>query len=297
MEWERRALTRRFQDMQKVIDIHVHMQPLEMMKPACRELIRAQTRDFEKVLELASDPRKFVAFLDQQGIERAGIINYVAPVVMGFTEEVNDWAAAYARDFRDRLIPFGSVDPTTVKDAAAAMARIINQLKLPALKLHPPHQLFYPNQYRDGLRPLEIIYRRAEEARLPIMIHTGTSVFAGARNKFADPIYVDDVGVDFPNLPIIIAHGGRPLWGETAVFLLRRHKHFYMDISSIPPQNLLSYFPRLEDLADRVLWGSDWPGPRVPGMRENLERFCQLPLSAAAKQKILYDNAARLFGL
>jgi len=70
-----------------------------------------------------------------------------------------------------------------------------------------------------------------------------------------------------------------------------------MDISSIPPQNLLEYFPRLEQLAEKVLWGSDWPGPRVPGMGANLERFCRLPLSEPAKQRILYDNAARLFGL
>jgi predicted TIM-barrel fold metal-dependent hydrolase len=59
----------------------------------------------------------------------------------------------------------------------------------------------------------------------------------------------------------------------------------------------LQYFPRLEELSDKVLWGSDWPGPRVPGMRTNLDRFCQLPLSAEAKQRILYDNAVKLFGL
>lgn len=283
--------------MQKVIDIHVHMQPLEMMKPACIAVMRSQQQDFDRILELAGDPRKFVALLDREGIERAGIINYVSPVVMGFTEEVNDWAAAYTRDFRDRLLPFGSLDPTSARDPAAAMARIINDLKLPALKLHPPHQLFYPNQYRDGLASLETIYRMAEEARLPVMIHTGTSVFPGARNKYADPIYVDDVAVDFPHLPIIIAHGGRPLWTETAAFLLRRHANVYMDISSIPPQNLLEYFPRLEQLADKVLWGSDWPGPRVPGMGANLERFCRLPLSEPAKHRILYDNAVDLFGL
>ncbi len=283
--------------MQRVIDIHVHMQPLEMMKPDCLAVMRAKQKDFERILELTRDPRKFVALLDAAGIERAGIINYVAPVVMGFTEEVNVWAAAYARDFRDRLLPFASLDPTTVKDAAASMNRIVNELRLPALKLHPPHQLFYPNQYRDGLKPLEIIYRQAEQARLPVMIHTGTSVFPGARNKFADPIFVDDVAVDFPNLPIIIAHGGRPLWMDTAVFLVRRHLNVWMDVSSSPPQNLLEYFPRLEAIADKVLWGSDWPGPGVPGMKNNLDRFCQLPLSADATRKILYDNAARLFGL
>lgn len=283
--------------MQKVIDIHVHMQPLARMKPECRELIRRTQPDFDTILELVNDPAKFVALLDREGIERAGIINYVSPVVMGFTEEVNDWAAAYARDFRDRLLPFGSLDPTTARDAAGSMDRIINTLKLPALKLHPPHQLFYPNQYRDGLQPLAVIYRKAEEAALPVMIHTGTSIFRGARNRYADPIYVDDVAVDFPRLPLILAHGGRPLWMDESVFLLRRHPNVYMDISSIPPQNLLRYFPRLEQLADKVLWGSDWPGPSVPGMRANVERFCQLPLSAEAKQRILYDNAAQLFRL
>ncbi|MEE8201707.1 MAG: amidohydrolase family protein [Candidatus Acidoferrales bacterium] len=283
--------------MQKVIDIHVHMQPLHQMKPECRETIRQRQRNFEWICELTQDPRKFVALLDREGIERAGIINYVAPVVMGFTEEVNDWAAAYARDFPDRLLPFGSLDPTTVRDPERSMGRIIEELKLPAIKLHPPHQLFYPNQYRAGLTALEVIYRRAQEARLPVMIHTGTSIFPGARNKFADPMYVDDVAVDFPNLSILIAHGGRPLWMETATFLLRRHPNVYMDISSSPPQNLLEYFPKLESLADKVLWGSDWPGPLVPGMKANLERFCRLPLSAEAKQKILYDNAVRLFGL
>ena len=145
--------------MTKAIDIHVHVQPLEMMKPECRALMRSRPQELETVMELAADPRRFVALMDKEGIERAGIINYVAPVVMGFTEEVNDWAAAYARDFRDRLIPFGSLDPATVKDAAASMGRILNELKLPALKLHPPHQLFYPNQYRDGLEALAVIYQ------------------------------------------------------------------------------------------------------------------------------------------
>jgi predicted TIM-barrel fold metal-dependent hydrolase len=144
--------------MQKVIDIHVHVQPLEMMKPECLAVMESTQPDFAWIRELAGDAHKFVEVMDRDGIERVGIINYVSPVVMGFTEEVNDWAAAYTRNFRDRLLPFGSLDPATVTDAAASMDRIINDLKLPGLKLHPPHQLFYPNQYRDGLKALEIIY-------------------------------------------------------------------------------------------------------------------------------------------
>ncbi len=106
---------------------------------------------------------------------------------------------------------------------------------------------------------------------------------------------VDDVAVDFPRLVLILAHGGRPLWCDEAVFLLRRHPNVYMDISSIPPQRLLDYFPRLEEFADKVLFGSDWPGPGVPDIAGNIRKFLALPLSRAAQRKILWENAARLF--
>ncbi len=281
----------------KVIDIHVHMQPLDMMKPECRELIRRTQPNFDHIYELTQSPEKFIAQMDKEGIEKVGVINYVAPRIMGFTEEANDWAANYARHHRDRLLPFGSVDPTTAKDPAGEMDRIIHDLKLAALKLHPPHQLFYPNDYLDGLKALEVIYRKAEEARLPVMIHTGTSIFRGARSKFGNPFGIDDVALDFPNLPLLIAHGGRPLWMKESVFLTRRFPNVYLEISSIPPQYLLEYFPVLEKIADKVIWGSDWPGPMVPGMKENVDRFVKLPISDEVKQKILYDNAARLFGL
>jgi predicted TIM-barrel fold metal-dependent hydrolase len=68
-----------------------------------------------------------------------------------------------------------------------------------------------------------------------------------------------------------------------------------MDVSSIPPQKLLEYFPRLEEIADKVLWGTDWPSPGVNEMKINIEKFQALPICDATKRKILYDNAARLF--
>jgi hypothetical protein len=127
------------------------------------------------------------------------------------------------------------------------------------------------------------------------MIHTGTSIFPGARNLYAQPMLADDVAVDYPNLIIILAHGGRPLWMNEAFFLVRRHPNVYIDISSIPPQRLLDYFPRLEEIAAKALFGSDWPGPGVPDVAGNIRKFLALPLSASAQRSILYDNAARLF--
>jgi predicted TIM-barrel fold metal-dependent hydrolase len=163
------------------------------------------------------------------------------------------------------------------------------------LKVHPSHQLFSPNAYRDGMGHLATMYARAEAHGLPVMIHTGTSIFPGARNHHAQPMLADDVAIDYPKLVIILAHGGRPLWMNEAFFLVRRHKNMYMDISGIPPQKLLEYFPRIEDVADKVLFGTDWPGPGVPEVRGNIAKFRALPISAGVQQKILYDNAARLF--
>jgi hypothetical protein len=80
-----------------------------------------------------------------------------------------------------------------------------------------------------------------------------------------------------------------------AFFLVRRHKNMYMDISGIPPQKLLEYFPRIEEIADKVLWGTDWPGPGVPEIKGNIDKFQSLPLNDKSKRQILYETAAKLF--
>jgi predicted TIM-barrel fold metal-dependent hydrolase len=278
----------------RVIDIHIHIQPLHMFKPAALELIKRGRRDYADVERFSSDPVAFLKFLDQVGVERAGLINYVSPEVIGFPPAVNDWIANYCSTAPDRLLAFGSVHPKFVPDPGAEVDRLV-KIGIRGLKVHPSHQHYSPNAYRDGLGPLAAVYDRAQANGLPVMVHTGTSIFPGARNVHAQPMLADDVSIDFPNLVVILAHGGRPLWMNEAFFLVRRHRNMYMDVSGIPPQKLLEYFPRLEDIADKVLFGTDWPGPGVPDVRGNIDKFLALPISEAARQKILYDNAARLF--
>ena len=281
--------------MTPVIDIHIHIQPPGMVKPAVLELIKRSRHNFAQVEKFSADPAAFLKYLDEAGVQRAGLICSVSPEVIGYTSEVSDWTARYCSASPARLIAFGSVHPRHVTDAGAEVDRLA-KLGIRALKIHPPHQLFSPNAYRDGLGPLAAVYERAQTIGLPVMIHTGTSIFPGARNVYAQPILADDVAVDYPGLVIILAHGGRPLWMDEAFFLVRRHKNVYLDISSIPPQKLLlEYFPRLEEIADKVLFGTDWPGFGVRDVGENIAKFKALPLSEAAQHKILYDNAARLF--
>jgi hypothetical protein len=280
--------------MPPIIDIHIHIQPLHMFKPHALELIKRGRKDYADVERYSASPAEFLKFLDSLEIERAGLINYVSPDVIGFTPEVNDWISDYCMHAPKRLLAFGSVHPRHVADAGAEVDRLA-RIGIRGLKVHPSHQLYSPNEYRSGLGPLAAVYERAQANALPVMIHTGTSIFPGARNVHAQPMLADDVSVDYPNLVVILAHGGRPLWMNEAFFLVRRHRNMHMDISGIPPQKLMEYFPRLEEIADKVLWGTDWPGPGVPEIRGNLDRFRALPISDAAKQKILYDNAARLF--
>ncbi len=280
--------------MSAITDCHVHIQPIEMFKPAALETMKRQRANFDQIVEFCRSPKGFLKHLDQAGIERAVLINYVAPELMGFTPAVNEFVANYVKEDPKRLIPCGSVHPRHTSNAQRDMEHIV-RLGIRMIKIHPPHQLLFPNDYLNGVKELEVIYRVAEQNGIPVMVHTGTSIFPGARNKYGDPIYVDDVAVDFPKLKILLAHGGRPLWMETAFFLVRRHRNVYLDTSGIPPKSLLKYFPRLEEIAEKTLFGTDWPGPGVPEIRKNLEEFRALPLSKEAKERILSGTALSLW--
>ncbi len=275
-----------------VFDIHVHIQPWQMVNRDALAMIDEPSHAGAK--EVLASVENVLRFFDAEGIERACCINYVSPDVMGFTREVNDWIADFTRAHRDRLLPVGSVNPLHELNVRDEIRRVLD-LGIRMIKIHPPHQLFAPNAYRGELWQLAEVYRECEVRGVPVMFHTGTSVFPRARNVFADPMPVDDVAVDFPRLRIILAHAGRPLHGDTAFFLARRHANVHLEISGIPPKSLLRYVPRLADIAEKVLWGTDWPAPGVASPRRNVEEFRALGLGERVERAVLWENAVRLF--
>jgi predicted TIM-barrel fold metal-dependent hydrolase len=277
-----------------ITDCHIHIAPINLYNPDALELMKRKRANFDQIVEYCRSPQAFLKYLDRCGLDRAALINYVAPEVIGFTSEVNQFVADYTRYDPKRLISCGSLHPRHTANIMADVERIL-RLGLRMIKIHPPHQLLFPNDYLHGVKELEIIYRAAEANGIPIMFHTGTSIFPGARNKYGDPIYLDDVAVDFPKLKILMAHGGRPLWMNTAFFLIRRHANVYLDISGIPPKTLLQYFPRLDEIAHKTLFGTDWPGPGVPDVKQNLDEFKGLPMSEAMREQILSKTAASLW--
>ena len=278
-----------------VTDAHIHVQPWWELRAEVLEVMTRGRTDVPELQSIMKSPERLLRRLDQDGIARAVLVNYPSPDLMGFTARVNEYVAEYCKAAPDRLVPMGGVHPRFAEDAAAEVRRAA-ELGVRALKIHPPHMAVAPNAYLHGLDALRTIYEEAQRLRLPVMIHTGTSVFPGARSRVGEPMAVDDVAVDFPDLKIVLAHGGRPLWMDQAFFLVRRFPNVYMDISSIPPRAILRYFPRLAEVAAKVLYGSDWPAPGVRSMGDNLRDFRALDLPAEVFTLMLETNPGAVFG-
>src|SRR5213595_321294 len=279
----------------RITDVHVHVQPWRELKPAAFAVMwRGPDVDRDRMIQVMEDPKALLEVMDRAGVWRVGLVNYPSPDVMGFTDASNAFAAKYAQADPARLLPYGGVHPRFTKDPVGEVDRLVD-LGIRLVKILPPHQGMPANAYTNGLDALGKIYRRCEERGLPVMIHTGTSIFPGARPKYGNPMELDDVAIDFPDLRVVMAHGGRPLYMEEAFFILRRHRQVRLDVSGIPPGRLLEYFPRLTEVVGRTLWGTDWPSPGVKDMRINIDQFLALPLSDAHKKAILETNALALF--
>jgi uncharacterized protein len=185
------------------------------------------------------------------------------------------------------FVPFGCVDPNSDPEPVDLLRDYIDQ-GIRGLKLYPSYQHYYPNERR-----LYPIYELCQEHRLPLLLHVGSSVIPGTYMKYCDPIHLDDVAVDFPAMPIIMAHGGRGFWYEKCQFLAAHHANVHIDVTGLPPGRLLQFFPNMEALADKFVFGSDWPAmPKSPGANAAVLRT--LGLSDDALDRILRSNALRL---
>lgn len=277
-----------------VTDVHVHVQPWDMIRPPVLEAMRRGRKDLAAIERAFADPAVLLELMEREGVARTILINYESPDVMGFTTETNDWILRYTAPHRDRLLPCVGINPRFERDVRGRAERLADG-GARLFKVHGPHMLVSPNDHLGRFPALADLYAVASARRIPVMFHTGTSIFQGARTKHGDPLQLEDVGIDFPDLDVIIAHGGRPFWTEQAFFLLRRFPRFHLDLSGIPPARLLEWFPRLDEIQDRVFFGTDWPSPGIPSIAKNLEAIRALPLAPDVIEKLLSANALRVF--
>ncbi|MCF8083834.1 MAG: amidohydrolase family protein [Deltaproteobacteria bacterium] len=271
-----------------IVDFHMHITTAHEYAHWFMEWLRpAMPHDPREYLEKTlKSPEAFLRYLDGQNIDYAVCLAETNPLTTGTSP--NQRVARFCRD-SDRLIPMANINPYVTPDPAAEFTRCMENGHQ-GIKFYPVYQNFYPND--PCLYP---VYALVQEAGIPAMFHTGSSTFPGARLKYGDPLFLDDVAVDFPDMTIIMSHAGRGFWYDRAFFLARLHPNVHLDITGLPPHKLLTYFPDLETLAQKVLFGSDWPA--ITDIRANIEAIGDLPLPEEAKRDILGGNAVRLLGI
>lgn len=269
-----------------VIDFHIHIGLKEHWRPWVHEYQKSSQTEFYNRYEELIVPDKFADYLKENGIARAVILPDLCPITTGVVPN------EYVLDFcegHDIFIPFCTVNPSLTTHPDLDAKKYIRR-GARGIKLYPSYNHFYPNERR--MYPL---YTLAQQERVPILVHTGSSVFKGSKIKYADPIHLDEVAADFPELVLLMAHGGRGIWYERAFFLSRLHPQLYLEISGLPPKKLLNYFPDMENNIDKIVYGSDWPA--VSAISTNIDAIKELNISEDSKKKILHDNAAKILGL
>jgi len=271
-----------------VIDFHTHPVVYQSVTESYRNFLRRQLGDrAEWIFRTYSSPEAFLELMDECGIDYAVVLAELAPITTGISS--NEYVAEFCSK-SPRLIPFASINPYTTTKPAEELERLAHEHGFKGLKLYPTYQYYYPND--NFMYP---VYAKAQTLGLPVSIHLGSSVFSGSRLKYGDPIYIDDVAVDFPELPVLMCHCGRPFWYDKASGLARLHRNVYMEVSGLPPHKLLTYFPDLERMAHKVIYGSDWPG--VTTIKENIQSIKSLEISREAKLQVLGKNGARLLNM
>jgi hypothetical protein len=209
----------------------------------------------------------------------------------------NEEIAELAHKHADVAIPFASIDPHRGADGVSAARRLIRDCGVKGFKFHPSEQEFHPND------PLAYpLYEVIAEAKLPAIFHTGqTGVGAGTRGgggirlKYSHPMLLDDVAVDFPDMPIVLAHPSVP-WQDEQLSVALHKPNVYIDLSGWSPKyfeaKLVQYANTL--LQDKVMFGSDYP---VIAPEKWLAEFAKLAIKPEVRPKILKENAARLLQL
>lgn len=274
-----------------VVDAHVHAPRLSTVKPAWFEWAEkfSGCHDWRSVYDDNGDPvpAKLDALLAAEGVDRALLFCEYSPRATGI-QPIEDLLPIVAHNpERFRLV--ANVNPHLHHPLAAEVERQLD-LGAVALKLHPVHGAFSPVD-----KELYPAYQVCADRGVPVIVHSGTSSFPGARASFGNPELLSDVVEDFPRLRFVFAHGGRGWWYDVAAFLALARDNVWLDLAGLPPKKLPEYYARFDftRLAGKFVFGTDWPG--VPGARRNVGALGNLGLPADVLTGVLSANAAKLF--
>jgi predicted TIM-barrel fold metal-dependent hydrolase len=271
------------------IDVHVHLEhPGE-----------SNTQDAaKKYFKDTGVSREAGALADYyRSRNMACVIFTVDETLSGMPRLTNDQVVEFAQANPDIAIPFASLNPNRGADAVREARRLVDAGVVRGLKLHPPIQEFVPND-----KVAYPLYEVFAAAKLPVLFHTGHSGIGtgmpgggGIRLKYGNPMPIDDVAVDFPDMPIVMAHPSFP-WQDEAISICLHKPQVYIDLSGWSPKyfspNLVQYANTL--LKHKVLFGSDYP---LLTPDRWIADFEKLAIRDEVRPLIMKENARKLFGL
>jgi hypothetical protein len=274
-----------------LIDAHVHVPVLGSLEPAWMDW--AHEFGPEGILDRiwAPDGRPRPDALEElfaaEGVDTALLFCEYSPKATGYQrfEDLLPLVEVNPRRFR----PVANVNPHLHFPIARELTRQLD-LGAAALKLHPVHGGFRMDD--SALFPA---YAVLAERGVPLIVHCGTSTFPGSMNEYADPTYLQPLLRHFPDVNVVLAHGGRGWWYDAAAFLAMSHPTVWIELSGLPPKRLPTYYARfdLARLGRRFIFGTDWPG--VPGVAANARAVAGLGLPEETVALALGGNAARVY--
>ena len=278
------------------IDTHTHAEV------SCCQAHDSYGDEYDRAADkyFGSDHRPTIAeTIDYYRERKIGLVMFTVDTEsqLGRRRIPNEEVAEAAQENSDIMIAFASIDPHKGKMGAREARRLIAEYGVKGFKFHPTIQGFHP--YDRMAWP---IYEVIAEHGMPAIFHSGHSGIGsgmrgggGVRLENSNPMHLDDVAIDFPDMQIVIAHPSWP-WQDEALSVCLHKPNVWIDLSGwspkyFPPQ-LVQYANTL--LKDRVLFGSDFP---LITPDRWLADFEEVEFKDEVRPLILKENAARLLGL
>jgi uncharacterized protein len=274
-----------------VVDAHMHVPRLSTVTPAWLDWAAefGQDSPWRDVFGTDGDPvpARLDALLDAEGVDTALLFAEYSPGATGI-QPVEDLLPVIAHNpVRFRLV--ANVNPRMHQPPAAEAERQLG-LGAVAVKVHPVH-----GGFRAESRDMYPVYDLCAERGVPVIVHTGGSIFPGSQPEAGDPKLMGQVAEDFPGVQFVLAHGGRGHWYADAARMALTRANVWLDLAGLPPKRLPDYYAGfdLRLLAAKWIFGTDWPG--VPGAARNARALAALGLPGDILVGVLAGHAAQVY--
>ncbi|WP_435318519.1 amidohydrolase family protein [Haloarchaeobius sp. TZWSO28] len=279
----------------RIIDTHAHQPTEEFLFTAGGEMMQDAAKRFGKEM-VPNSYEEMIEAYHEVGIGKAVLLGWDAETNTGNPPVPNEYVAEVRDEYDDFFVGFGSVDPLK-DDCVEEARRCVEDLDLVGFKFQQIAQGFDPSDPEH-----DELWDTIEDLGVPVVFHGGNSTLGacapggrGLKIKYGDPMLIDDVAAEHPDLQILIAHPAFP-WEKEQLAICQQKGNVYMDLSGWMPayidDQVLHYAKTL--LKDKVMFGTDYP---MLDPQKWLHQFAELDFPEEVQRKILWENAEEFLDL